>query len=79
MVRRRAIFDPLEPTNEPRRLVVRNMHEAVLESRPLPPWVDLKRARSCSLLRSKQSRRQCWPYLDCRALRWSAMASRSKQ
>src|ERR1035441_859995 len=44
MIRRRATFDPLEPTREPRWLVVRNMHGALLEARSLSPGSDLKRA-----------------------------------
>src|ERR1019366_8429341 len=41
---RRHVFDPLEPTKEPRWYEVRNMHRALLEARPLPPGTDLKRA-----------------------------------
>jgi hypothetical protein len=41
---RRNVFDPLEPTKEPRWYVVRNMHGALLEARPLPAGCDLKRA-----------------------------------
>lgn len=44
MIRRRTIFDPLEPTKEPRWVVVRNMHGALLEARSLSPGSDLKRA-----------------------------------
>ena len=44
MIRRRNIFDPLEPTKEPRWVVVRSMHNALLEARALSPGSDLKRA-----------------------------------
>jgi hypothetical protein len=40
---RRNVFDPLEPTHEPRWHVARNMHGAVLESRLLLAATDLKR------------------------------------
>jgi len=46
---RRNVFDPLEPTKEPRWYVVRNMHRTVLEARALPagagcrPQVHLRR------------------------------------
>jgi hypothetical protein len=40
---RRTVFDPLEPTKEPRWYEVRNMHGALLESRLLPPGSNLKR------------------------------------
>jgi hypothetical protein len=41
---RGSSFDPLEPTQEPRWYEVRNMHNALLEARLLPPGSDLKRA-----------------------------------
>jgi len=47
---RRSVFDPLEPTSEPRWYVVRNMHRAVLEARALPPGADLKRAFVAAML-----------------------------
>jgi hypothetical protein len=47
---RRSVFDPLEPTTEPRWYVVRNMHRAVLEARALPPGADLKRALVAAML-----------------------------
>lgn len=47
---RRNVFDPLEPTAEPRWLTVRNMHGALLESRLLPSGCDLKRAFVIALL-----------------------------
>ena len=40
---RRNVFDPLEPTHEPRWYTVRNMHGALLDSRPLAAGSDLKR------------------------------------
>ena len=43
MIRRRNVFDPLEPTKEPRWVVVRNMHGALLEARALSDGCDLKR------------------------------------
>jgi hypothetical protein len=47
---RRAVFDPLEPTNEPRWYIVRNMHQAVLEARRLDTGADLKRAFVAAML-----------------------------
>lgn len=47
---RRSVFDPLEPTSEPRWYVVRNMHGAVLEARALAPGVNLKRAFVAAML-----------------------------
>jgi hypothetical protein len=47
---RRHVFDPLEPTSEPRWYVVRNMHGALLEARLLPPGSDLKRAFVAAML-----------------------------
>jgi hypothetical protein len=44
MIRRRNTFEPLEPTTEPRWVVVRNMHGALLRVRALAPGSDLKRA-----------------------------------
>jgi predicted RNA polymerase sigma factor len=41
---RRNVFDPLEPTKEPRWHEVRNMYGALLEAHPLPAGGDLKRA-----------------------------------
>jgi hypothetical protein len=35
MVRRRAAFNPLEPSPAPRWYVVRSMHGAIMDSRPL--------------------------------------------
>jgi len=49
-MRRRSVFDPLEPTTEPRWYVVRNMHRAVLEARPLTPGANLKRAFVAAML-----------------------------
>jgi hypothetical protein len=47
---RRHVYDPLEPTTEPRWYVVRNMHQAVLEARPLPLGADLKRTYIAAIL-----------------------------
>jgi hypothetical protein len=47
---RRHVFDPLEPTKEPRWYCVRNMHGALLEARLLAPGSDLKRAFVASML-----------------------------
>jgi hypothetical protein len=47
---RRNVFDPLEPTQEPRWYTVRNMHGALLESRPLAAGSDLKRAFVAAML-----------------------------
>lgn len=43
MGRRRALFDPLEPSSEPRWYVVRSVHGAVLEKRAIAAGTDLKR------------------------------------
>jgi hypothetical protein len=50
MVPRRNVYDPLEPTKEPRWYTIRNMHGALLESRPLPAGCDLKRAFVVAML-----------------------------
>jgi hypothetical protein len=47
---RRNVFDPLEPTKEPRWYVVRNMHRTVIEARALPIGCDLKRALVAAML-----------------------------
>jgi hypothetical protein len=46
----RSVFDPLEISKESRWLVVRNMHRAVLEVRPLPAGANLKRAFIAAML-----------------------------
>ena len=43
MVRKRSVFDPLEPTATPRWYVVRNSKGSVVESRLLAGGTDLKR------------------------------------
>jgi len=47
---RRNVFDPLEPSREPRWYVVRGQHNVILESRLLPPRSDLKRAFVAAML-----------------------------
>lgn len=47
---RRSVFDPLEPTTEPRWYTVRNMHGALLEAELLAPRTDLKRAFVAAML-----------------------------
>jgi hypothetical protein len=47
---RRSVYDPLEPTSEPRWYVVRNIHRAVLEARALAPGANLKRAFVAAML-----------------------------
>ena len=47
---RRSNFDPLEISNSPMWYVVRSMHNAVLEVRPLPVGVDLKRVFVAAML-----------------------------
>jgi hypothetical protein len=49
-MRRRAVFDPLEPTQEPRWYVVRSMQGTLLESRQLAAGADLKRAFVAAML-----------------------------
>jgi hypothetical protein len=41
MVRRRAAFNPLDPTQAPRWYVVRSMHGSIIESRPLVAGANL--------------------------------------
>jgi hypothetical protein len=41
MVRRRAVFNPLKSSTEPRWYVVRSMHGAIIESRPLVTGANL--------------------------------------
>jgi hypothetical protein len=41
MVRRRAAFHPLDPSPAPRWYVVRSMHGAIVESRPLVAGANL--------------------------------------
>jgi hypothetical protein len=47
---RRHVFDPLEPTKEPRWYEVRNMHRGLFEARLLPAGTDLKRAFVAAML-----------------------------
>ena len=47
---RRSVFDPLEPTQEPRWYVVRDARSTLLEARPLPPSTDLKRVFIAAML-----------------------------
>jgi hypothetical protein len=47
---RRDVYDPLEPTTEPRWYVVMSMHGVVLESRLVPRWTYLKRAYVAAML-----------------------------
>lgn len=50
MIRKRAVFDPLEPTNESRWYEVRDMRGLVLESRLLPGGTGLRRAFVVAML-----------------------------
>jgi hypothetical protein len=47
---RRHVYDPLEPTQEPRWYEVRSMHGALLEVRLLAAGSDLKRAFVAAML-----------------------------
>ena len=47
---RRFVFDPLEISKQPRWYEVRNMRGAMLDTRPLPPGTDLKRAFVAAML-----------------------------
>jgi hypothetical protein len=47
---RRNVYDPLEPTKEPRWYVVRGGKSELLESRPLPVGTDLKRVLVAAML-----------------------------
>jgi hypothetical protein len=47
---RRNVFDPLEPTAEPRWYVVRDRLGRVLEARALPTATDLKRTLVAAML-----------------------------
>jgi hypothetical protein len=44
MIRARYAFEALEPTTEPRWVVVRNLQGALLGVRALPPGTHIKRA-----------------------------------
>jgi hypothetical protein len=50
MIRKRSVYDPLEPTKEPRWYEVTDRHGRLLESRPLPPGTDLKRVFVAAML-----------------------------
>jgi hypothetical protein len=50
LMARRNVFDPLEPTHEPRWYVVRDARAALVEARPLPTGADLKRIIVSSIL-----------------------------
>jgi hypothetical protein len=50
MVRKRATFDPWEPTGSPRWFVVRSMHGSLIESREIPPETDLRRVFVAAML-----------------------------
>jgi hypothetical protein len=50
MTPRRNVYDPLEPTTEPRWYEVRDMHNRLLESRLLSPGSNLKRAFVVAML-----------------------------
>ena len=50
MIRRRAAFDPLEPSREPRWLVVRSVTGATLEARSIQAETDLKRLYVATML-----------------------------
>jgi hypothetical protein len=54
---RRNVFDPLEPTREPRWYVVRDARSALLEARPLTPGTDLKRVLVAAMLERIDA---CW-------------------
>ena len=47
---RRNVYDPLEPSQEPRWYVVRSMTGALLESRQLPAGTALKRLYVATML-----------------------------
>lgn len=49
-IARRHVYDPLEPTKELRRYVVRNMRRTVIEARVLPAGADLNRALVAAML-----------------------------
>jgi hypothetical protein len=50
MARRRSVHDPLQATVAARWYVVRSMHGSIIETRELPPGVDLKRAFVAAML-----------------------------
>ena len=50
MVRRRAAFNPLEPSRAPRWYVVRTMHGSIIESRQLVTSADLTRVFVTAML-----------------------------
>jgi hypothetical protein len=47
---RRNVYDPLEPTGEPRWYIVRGGQNVLLEVRPLPAGTDLKRVFVAAML-----------------------------
>jgi hypothetical protein len=47
---RHNLFDPLEPTSEPRWYIVRDALNRVLEARALPSGADLKRILVAAML-----------------------------
>jgi hypothetical protein len=47
---KRSVYDPLEASREPRWLTVRNMQNAVVETRQLPGGADVKRAFIAAML-----------------------------
>jgi hypothetical protein len=50
LMARRNVFDPLEPTHEPRWYVVRDARSALLEAQALAPGTDLKRVFVAAML-----------------------------
>ena len=50
MVRKRATFDPFEPSGLPRWYVVRSMHGSLIESREIPRESDLRRVFVAAML-----------------------------
>src|SRR5580704_9735374 len=50
MTPRRSLFDPLQQTEQPTWLVVRNMTGAVLDSEEIPAGADLKRRFAVAML-----------------------------
>src|SRR5579862_2222316 len=51
MTPRRNVYDPLEPTTEPRWYVVRSMDGAILEAHQLTAAADLKHAFAAAIQR----------------------------
>jgi len=58
------VYDPVEPTKEPRWYEVRNVHRELLEARLSPPGNDLKRVFVAAMLEWIDAGRQLGELVD---------------